>query len=782
MPHPIIEKPYPTTRFVLPFPRLRRGNGTYEEMDPLQCLKTWGRTALDGFYPLGLSGQWHGGIHFDNSTGRQLYQEDGVRCITDGEVIAYRYDDELLQSQYSSDRLGEYSTSFVLVRHRLMMPQAVISEVDPMPTASNSGPADTHPSRKFPPSVVFYSLYMNLRHRKAYELDQTLPRPHFWPNDGRRRKLGKMCTVPFPTDFGVTNPTGVSVGHPLRKVVPSTNPIEYTIEAWLPQGATLTLGTATHGASTGKMYALASIDGAAQLVRKAGDTTAVTDLWIYDGVLDRMPALPNHGSVQVLSTPIPIAAGDLIGHLGVYERYEQEISTHADREQVHIETFFAKNDLKTFIESTCQNSLNPTTPVNAAASIKKILGRILKIESGALLCRVAIPDSNLPSGVALRPAANSPKNGLWIKLERGTSTGAGNFNPSGGTVWIARNWYQTWHSGSGSSNSGIVVVPHAHSEVWTSFPLAQGQSEEEDRVPLDRIIDISSQGSWGNVLDIAVDDSGKRWWQVSTGYSVSTLQEGETRTQIGWVCEEGHDKVSLYTSWDWPKFQVLRDTTEPGDFQLMRLENNYAQNVPLGLKPYFDLIDMDKSGSLDLTEIHAAWQDFNQVQTLSRLILQHWSEWGLGMDKWNTLDTYFNKEVIDSNGNKHNFKDIWEKEKKRIEKMRFWESVQGQNGFPTNIELDHVHPLALIENFGSFKHLDIRWPLASNRIRRGEQGFLVALKNTFGWVRNTSQMYRKAHQGWDIYAEPGTECYAIADGVVVEIRSPTGYGLSITIL
>jgi murein DD-endopeptidase MepM/ murein hydrolase activator NlpD len=594
------------------------------------------------------------------------------------------------------------------------------------------------------------------------------------------------------------------------------------------------------------MYELDSIDtaDAAHLIRDSADTTPITDLWVYDGVLDKIPTLPNHSSVQVRNTtdnpPIPIAAGDLIGHLGTYERYEQEISTHADREQVHIETFFAKDSLKTFIQTTCRDSLNPSSPTDTAA-IKRILGRILKIEGGALLCRFAESDTSLPSGIGLRPATDSPKNGILIKLERGTfttgaaaafgslanttqrfSTGGGYlykaynsnaggaetnsigandfialsaadranyshrkvFTPGGVFVWVYRSWYEVWLRGTGVGDNkyGIVELPHAHSEAWASFPLAQGQSEEIDTVPFDRIMNISCQAAWGGVLDIAVDDQGRRWWKVSTGYSVSTLQEGEVTAQTGWVCEEGHDKVSLCTSWDWPKFQILRDTTEPGDFQLMRLENNYAQNVPPGLKTYFDLIDRDRNGALDLSEIHAAWQDFNQVQTLSRFILQHWSEWGLGMDKWNTLDTYFDKEVTDSNGNKHDFKDIWKKEKKRIERMRFWESVQGQVGFPTDIELDHVHPLALIENFGSFKHPDVRWPLVSNRIRSGEEVFTEALKNLFGWVRNTtSAHYMKAHQGWDIYADPGTECYAIADGVVVSTATQTGYGNCVVI-
>ena len=65
-------------------------------------------------------------------------------------------------------------------------------------------------------------------------------------------------------------------------------------------------------------------------------------------------------------------------------------------------------------------------------------------------------------------------------------------------------------------------------------------------------------------------------------------------------------------------------------------------------------------------------------------------------------------------------------------------------------------------------HEAIDWPLDENVIRRGLEN------HTFGMVRNHG---RRAHQGWDFYAEPGTPCFAIADGVVVKVRNTGAYGL-----
>jgi predicted chitinase len=42
---------------------------------------------------------------------------------------------------------------------------------------------------------------------------------------------------------------------------------------------------------------------------------------------------------------------------------------------------------------------------------------------------------------------------------------------------------------------------------------------------------------------------------------------------------------------------------------------------------------------------------------------------------------------------------MWEEEKKRIEKLRWWDEVAGKHGFPTDIKVWHVHPLGMVENF-----------------------------------------------------------------------------------
>ncbi|UJB14153.1 hypothetical protein [Xanthomonas translucens] len=88
--------------------------------------------AQDGFYPIGANGQWHGGIHFDTQTGNTLAQEEGIRCIGDGEVVAYRIDSKYPNVDFSAGK-ATYSRGFVLVRHRLELPPAPKQTAQPAP-------------------------------------------------------------------------------------------------------------------------------------------------------------------------------------------------------------------------------------------------------------------------------------------------------------------------------------------------------------------------------------------------------------------------------------------------------------------------------------------------------------------------------------------------------------------------------------------------------------------------------------------------------------------------
>ncbi len=165
--------------------------------------------ALDGYYPVGASGIWHGGIHFDAGTGVQLKQRDGIRCIKDGEVVAYLVNQTYPAIEFNTTGTKAlYSTGFTLVRHRLECPAPPPPPAPATPPARTTAPAKTPPARPGPPVpaprpappvpaprpappppaappanpnvLTFYSLYMHQLDYQGYTEDPARTRPAYW--------------------------------------------------------------------------------------------------------------------------------------------------------------------------------------------------------------------------------------------------------------------------------------------------------------------------------------------------------------------------------------------------------------------------------------------------------------------------------------------------------------------------------------------------------------------------------------------------------------------------
>jgi murein DD-endopeptidase MepM/ murein hydrolase activator NlpD len=809
---PIIDCPVPLLRFVSPFPKIGNDGSVGEFTSPGELVRAWGRTAEDGFYPLGLSGQWHGGIHFDGGTAAQLYQADGVRCIADGEVVAWRYDNMLSTTEYPHKRptnppdkdgkmvdaskelrKGFYSTNFVLVRHRLRIPVKPIGPVPAGITANTPAEEPYVPYFQFAatpseasrmgepapqPSVVLYSLYMNLRNPQAYTDDPDLPRPEFW--GGNKRKVGRKCQVPRPA--GAPASVVGALGQNLMKN-------DRTAVAWVPQGTVLELQN-----GSGRKRRLQSIENVAtHLVRIGADTTAVTNLWVYDEVLDVLAGLPTITTaattttpaimMNVLDNPVPIAAGDLIGHLGIYERFEDIVCYIRERQQVHVELFAASGELENFI-TECRN-----------ANRKQVLPEsTLLVRQGVNTYQESPASSQLAANTVLRRVHNTHIAGTnWVKVERGTLSASNIFTPSGTpTVWIRS---------SDCKKTYVFTVPAGGIDSWNAFPLQATTPNEIQPTAADKTFPIKG-------IPFAMDDQSppNRWWYVDTDY----VTPSGTQPQTGWVRDTNNDReVKSCSLWEWPGFEIINDATPPVEHQVMREDAGYNPNTTPMLRTLFETIDLDRNGRLQIQEIHAAWENATLVESLSKKIIRHKSEWKLDMDQWNALDDHFKNLKFSY----FDFEEIWKQEKKRIEKHAFWDDIynkqpaasatnhpisgasvirknasndpnDGPRGqwlrlwprFPQAAVADHVHPLAVIENFGKLWHPDVRWPLVVNLIARLNAS---PINNTYGRVRwpISGPSVPKAHQGWDLYAEEGTDCYAIADGEIVKYTvSTAGYG------
>ncbi|WMJ69519.1 hypothetical protein [Stenotrophomonas sp. 24(2023)] len=212
------------TSWMYPFPRQGKSDafdgGVYLGLPMLQE-GALGRVD-DGFYPVGASGLWHGGIHFDAGSGTVLDQTQGVRCLKDGEVVAYRVDSSYQQIEFPKvQRKALYASSFTLVRHTLKLPEDAKAKFEAAdkpaadkakaPATKDAGAAAAKPaaaaagsaskakapapatktaadSKAAAPAnspepgteLVFYSLYMHLMDFKGYQDDRKRARPAFW--------------------------------------------------------------------------------------------------------------------------------------------------------------------------------------------------------------------------------------------------------------------------------------------------------------------------------------------------------------------------------------------------------------------------------------------------------------------------------------------------------------------------------------------------------------------------------------------------------------------------
>lgn len=177
----------------LQFP-LRKADGSHYQAEELFAML---EKEPSGHYLLGSHGFWHGGIHFSDVSAPQCVGQQPIRCIADGEVVAYRLNKNYLESTYTSNSQCtnlRYSSSFCLIRHEYCSPP------------NKSEGADKGKQNR----LVFYSLYMHLLpyERYAKEVKQEPQRVKVinggWP--ARDLPLGEcgsevLGMIPTGTEF-----------------------------------------------------------------------------------------------------------------------------------------------------------------------------------------------------------------------------------------------------------------------------------------------------------------------------------------------------------------------------------------------------------------------------------------------------------------------------------------------------------------------------------------------------------------------------------------------------
>ena len=684
--------------------------------------------ADDGFFPMGANGLWHGGIHFGLGTQQRLKQDAGVRALADGEIVAYRLDSRYPMLAYSADKKALYSTGFVLLRHKLVLPPK--PKATAIPASSPSSPPKAPPAED---ELVFYSLYMHLLDLdgyKAAERDSPLTssgnalpsgashiqRMPYWQGSKFFRVGSKAKDVqeqapeppappiPTPTEPEFSSEADADLAPapvvPIPAPPPPSTPprpaaagINIRDSAGghkiglLPRGSEImTVGNVTQGWA--QIARITRGQPLSVLVGRAVNPRANSG-WVHLNDLDPCIEPSSLDKVVVLKTPYAIKAGEVIGHVGQYLRYSEACAVPGNtRPQVHIEVF-AGPELPDFLARSRER----------AKELPASQRTLLVVQEGARLVQPSAADTRVAAGLKLKLAGDDPKSGFWAKVQpvvvqprpqarsssrqrpvRGTPPPE---IPQGSALWVPRSIAGT--------------TPTAAIPAWTSFPLQLSHAQ----APVASFTDVFSRPELNSLgaEATASDDKGARWWKVTVG-------TGEGQSATGWVCDHDHPKVQAQSPWGWPGFDVIDGahlTVKEWLERILVVAGQLYEHEEISFKPSTmkvsesELIQKvekaiklksHRSGTVTADELADAQRTPWLAEALSHLIVRYESEWGGGMEKWQQLTPLMRNNTAG-----------WKSEMERIRKLQWWDEVKAVKGFPAQPTVYHLHPLGLVGNF-----------------------------------------------------------------------------------
>lgn len=281
-----------------------------------------------GQYTIGRSGMWHGGIHITEATtpwcalsGKAPLEvmdfpvpfkgEQAIRCMADGEVVAYRVCKDYLTLGWESGPLS-FSGSFVLVKHYIQ------------------------PGEKETSGLHFYTLYMHLAPYSAYQSAKNVR----WITQDSLSGYSEADWIIM--DLSRSDQKPVSAGTVQKGITVTWDPTDTSLTS---TNNGRTYGLATLNADSGK---LKSGQRVWMLVDNNNIKPAPSSgpTWWEHLMPPAKQAMVFDKTVS-LSTPFSIEAGDPIGHMGYYQAPKD--GGYEARYQVHIECTSMDDNLEKFL-------------------------------------------------------------------------------------------------------------------------------------------------------------------------------------------------------------------------------------------------------------------------------------------------------------------------------------------------------------------------------------------------------------------------------------------------
>ncbi|EOF7238867.1 hypothetical protein [Enterobacter roggenkampii] len=324
-------------KIVWPIPSNNRGKEFINQEDILSHLA--GEST--GQYAIGRSGMWHGGIHITEATtpwcalsGKSPLEamdfpvpfkgEQAIRCMADGEVVAYRICKDYQTIAWESGPLS-FSCSFVLVKHYIQ-------------------PGETESS-----GLHFYTLYMHLAPYSAYESESE----NQWITQDTLKAFSEMDWL-----------TAKLTSEQLQPQIAGYMPVGAGVE-W--DSSDTSLNAAGYNQ---RRYGLVTLKSLPDADGNTDDKQKVSTSLIlgkrYWVVVDNNNIKPAPGAGPswwrklmppakeamkfdqvVCPSPFSITAGDPVGHMGYYQAPKD--GGYEARYKVHIECTSMDDNLEKFL-------------------------------------------------------------------------------------------------------------------------------------------------------------------------------------------------------------------------------------------------------------------------------------------------------------------------------------------------------------------------------------------------------------------------------------------------
>ena len=593
-------------------------------------------SASTGFYPISVNKFIHQGIHFEENVLKKLGVKNPkqinskIYCIADGEVIAYRSNDIYQKLDYG-DKVGFFSTGFVLVRHLLEM-ERVEEETNSTKTEKQKQP---------PHHLYFYSLYMHLADKAFYEKNSKEPVPAFWQQDIYRVKdknsqyiKGLNCRKEPDHQNNLNRLAVLQTGTKLKlnldinregksgkmwyavsslvegySTIPQLEPIQYqhdtktvNILGWVNTGDKVddpifevkesgdTLLEKSKGLQVkdenGKIISMLPIGTD---IKISGDTQNGSLVELIEIIGNGKPTIPlsegknkvlfdglkkhvrpqKYNEVVVLDKPFPIKAGDLIGHVGHINLHDTAIIKEIDKDtEKPIDI-----DLLPLTRPLKETEFRPNFHLECF-TCDDLPNFIAQTQAEA--SKIADKDKTL--------LAISEQAKLLVAAKKADTNVGKPYNDTKLKILSKRRnikWLQIeittsetekktlWIENNKDIMSKSEISLDEKTEAWTSHPLQLSDlSSSTSSVAIPLLLKLSDK-QFQSRDNQAEDEQGRSW------YRIEKPKKGRAAIK-GWVAID-NQKVKKYSSWDWFDFKQIKETASLKEIYL-EIEKSLARD------------------------------------------------------------------------------------------------------------------------------------------------------------------------------------------------------------